>query len=99
MTLANRFRLLVAAPLSGHISDRIVVYCRKKRGGEWCPEDRLLVTLPGALTFVPLSVLISALLTEYVPGTFGLMLNLICLFISGFGVNFLIASVSLFVLI
>jgi MFS family permease len=88
MFFANYLRLLVGAPLSGHISDRIIVYYRKRRGGLWCPEDRLLVTLPSALTLVPLSVLISALLTEYVPGTLGLMLNLICLFISGFGVNF-----------
>jgi len=77
---------MIGAPLSGRISDRIIVYYRKKRGA-WYPEDRLRVTLPAALTLVPLSVLISALLTVYVPGTLGLMLNLICLFISGFGMD------------
>ena len=85
--LANCLRLLVGAPLSGHLSDRIIVYYRKKRG-VWYPEDRLLVTLPSALTLVPLSVLISALLTEYVPGALGLMLNIMCLFVSGLGVYF-----------
>ena len=85
--LANFLRLLVGAPLSGHLSDRIVVYYRRKRG-TWYPEDRLRVTLPSALTLIPLSVLIFALLTEYVPGTLGLILNLICLFVSGLGVIF-----------
>ena len=66
----------------------MVVYYRKQRGGEWYPEDRLRATLPGALIFVPLSVLSSGLLTEYVPGTLGLVLNLVCLFINGIGVIF-----------
>ena len=83
----NCFPLLVGAPLAGHISDRIIVHYRKKRG-IWYPEDRLRVTLPSALTLVPLAVLISGLLTEYVPGTLGLTLNLLCLFISGLGVIF-----------
>ncbi|KAF8803996.1 MFS general substrate transporter [Phlegmacium glaucopus] len=78
---------MIGAPLAGRLSDRIVVYYRKKRGGEWYPEDRLRATLPGALILVPLSVLISGLLTEYVPGTLGLVLNLICLFINGVGVD------------
>ena len=78
---------LVGAPLAGRLSDRIVVYYRKKRGGEWYPEDRLRATLLGAL-IVPLSVLASGLLTEYVPGTLGLTLNLVCLFMNGFGVIF-----------
>ena len=77
----------VGAPLSGRLSDRIVVYYRKRRG-VWCPEDRLRAALPGALILVPFSVLISGLLTEYVPGTLGLTLNLVCFFMSGFGVIF-----------
>jgi hypothetical protein len=87
MSLANCLRLLVGARLSGRLSDRIVVYYRKKRG-TWYPEDRLRIALPSLLTLVPLSVLISALLTEYVPGTLGLILNLVCLFVNGFGVIF-----------
>jgi len=84
---------MVGAPLSGYLSDRMVVYYRKKRGA-WYPEDRLRVTLPSALTLVPLSVLISALLTEYVPGTLGLVLNLICLFANGFGLDFVLSPSS-----
>jgi hypothetical protein len=87
LPVANCLRLLVGAPLSGHISDRIIAYHRKKRGA-WYPEDRLRVTLLAALTLVPLTVLIFALLVEYVPGTLGLMLSLICLFVSGLGVIF-----------
>jgi hypothetical protein len=83
---------LVGAPVSGRLSDQIILYYRKKRGGVWYPEDRLRATLPGALIFVPLSVLISGLLTEYVPGTLGLVLNLVCLFADGMGVIFLLAS-------
>ncbi|KAF8162628.1 MFS DHA1 amino acid exporter [Crassisporium funariophilum] len=78
---------MIGAPLAGRLSDIIVVRYRKKRGGIWYPEDRLRATLSGALIFVPLSVLISGLLTEYVPGKLGLILNLICLFANGIGVN------------
>ena len=86
MSLAD-YLILVGAPLAGRLSDRIVVYYRKKRGS-WYPEDRLRATLPSALTLVPLSVLTFGLLTEYVPGTLGLVLNLICLFVNGLGVIF-----------
>jgi MFS family permease len=89
---------LVGAPLAGRLSDRIVVYYRKKRG-VWYPEDRLRAALPAALILVPLSVLISGLLTEYVPGTLGLTLNLVCLFVNGFGVILITSFVLSFVLI
>ena len=91
MSLTNRPRL-VGAPLSGRLSDRIIIYYRKKRDGVWYPEDRLRAALPGALIFVPLSMLFSGLLTEYVPGTLGLVLNLVCLFANGLGVIFSTAS-------
>ena len=83
MTICRR---LVGAPLSGRLSDQIILYYRKKRGNVWYPEDRLRAALPGALIFVPLTVLISGLLTEYVPGTLGLVLNFVCLFANGRGV-------------
>ncbi|KIJ26233.1 hypothetical protein M422DRAFT_272720 [Sphaerobolus stellatus SS14] len=41
----------------GRISDKIIISKRKRRGGKWLPEDRLLATLPGAMFLVPLSVL------------------------------------------
>ena len=47
-----------------------------------------IVTLPGALVLVPLSVLLSGLLTGYLPGTLGLVLNLLCLFVNELGVKF-----------
>ncbi|TFK35473.1 major facilitator superfamily domain-containing protein [Crucibulum laeve] len=82
---------MIGAPLAGRISDRIVVRWREKRGGVWYPEDRLRATLSGALIFVPLSVLISGLLTEYVPGRVGLTLNLVCLFMNGIGVDIVLS--------
>ena len=85
---------LVGAPLSGRLSDQIIVYYRKKRGSVWYPEDRLRAALPGALILVPLSILISAILTEYVPGTLGLMLNFVCLFANGLGVIFYFFFIS-----
>lgn len=77
----------VGAPVAGTISDKAVIYYRKSRGGVWYPEDRLRATLIGTLVFVPLSVLGSGLLTAYVPGKLGLVLNLICLFFNGIGVS------------
>jgi hypothetical protein len=52
------------------------------------PEDRLRATLPGAMVLVPVSVLLSGLITQFVEGQrVGLVLNLICFFINGFGVR------------
>jgi MFS family permease len=58
-------------------------------GGDntWVPEDRLRATLGGAVFFVPLSVLLSGVFVTYVPGTTGLVLNLICFFFNGLGVR------------
>ncbi|KDR82160.1 hypothetical protein GALMADRAFT_135523 [Galerina marginata CBS 339.88] len=81
----------VGAPLAGRFSDKIVIYYRKKRGGEWYPEDRLRGTFIGALFLIPFSVAAVGLLTEYVPGKLGLSLNLICLFLNGLGVDFVLS--------
>lgn len=78
---------LVGAPLAGRISDKLVIRWRERRGGVWYPEDRLRVTLFAAATLVPLSSLFFGLLHEYVGGTVGLILNLICLFMNGVGVS------------
>ncbi|KAJ3513850.1 hypothetical protein NLJ89_g2716 [Agrocybe chaxingu] len=82
---------MIGAPLAGRLSDQVVIRYRKDRGGIWYPEDRLRATIVGALVFIPLSVLFSGLLTEYVPGKIGLTLNLICLFINGIGVDFVLS--------
>lgn len=79
--------LLVGAYISGRLSDKEVIKRRKARGGEWCPEDRLRVALVGALVYAPLSILLSGIVTDYVPGTTGIVLNLFFLFINGLGVS------------
>ena len=90
------FAFTVGAPLAGRLSDKIVVKCRKERGGEWYPEDRLKGTLFGAGVMVPLSVLGCGVLTTYVPGKIGLALNLVCLFVNGFGVKLFVSVFSFF---
>ncbi|TFK35470.1 major facilitator superfamily domain-containing protein [Crucibulum laeve] len=77
---------IVAAPVVGHMVDRIVVKYRAKRGGIWSPEDRLRLSLWGAAIPVPLSVLLSGLVTRYVAGPIGLTLNIFLLFMNGIGV-------------
>ncbi|KAK0435267.1 MFS general substrate transporter [Armillaria borealis] len=72
---------------AGRFSDYIVKRYRKRR-------DRLRGTLIGAAVFVPLSVLGSGLLTEYVPGKVGLIGNFVCLFLNGFGVDLVLSPSS-----
>ncbi|KAJ3572662.1 hypothetical protein NP233_g2933 [Leucocoprinus birnbaumii] len=74
------FGKAVGAPLAGWISDKVVSTYKKKRG-YWYPEDRLRASLFSS--FSPLCVLGSGITTKYVPGTLGLVLNLVCLFFSG----------------
>ena len=87
---------LVGAYVAGVLSDRKVIEWRERRGGVWVPEDRLRVTLVGALFWVPLSVLFSGLITDNIRGTLGIVLNLICLFVNGVGVSPPILISSLF---
>ncbi|KAK0463404.1 MFS general substrate transporter [Armillaria novae-zelandiae] len=78
----------VGAPLAGYLSDRAVIISRKKYGADsWKPEERLRAALIGTLIPVPLSVLLSGLITQYVDGTLGLVLNLLCFFVNGVGVD------------
>lgn len=72
----------IGSPLSGWISDRIVIDYKRKRG-YWYPEDRLRACLYSC--FLPLTVLASGLVTTYLPTRTGLILNLVCLFINGIG--------------
>lgn len=62
----------------------MVVQYKKKRG-YWYPEDRLRASLYGA--YLPLTVIGSALATAYVPGTSGLILNMVIFFWNGVGVS------------
>ena len=79
--------MAVGAPLTGVLSDRIVVKWRKRRGGKWVPEDRLRACLPGAMVFVPVSMVGLALALRLVDGTPGLILCLVCFFINGLGAS------------
>jgi hypothetical protein len=74
------------------MSDKVLVKWRGRRGGVWYPEDRLRAAIPGALFLVPLSVLCSGLLTQFVDGKIGLFLNLVCLLVNGLGVSIHIQS-------
>ncbi|KAK0186140.1 MFS general substrate transporter [Armillaria mellea] len=79
---------IVGAPLAGYLSDRAVILSRKKYGADsWKPEERLRAALIGTLIPVPLSVLLSGLITRYIDGTLGLVLNLVCFFVNGVGVD------------
>ncbi|KAF8589764.1 MFS general substrate transporter [Ramaria rubella] len=84
----------IGAPLAGYLSDRAVIAGKKRRGGEWVPEDRLMATLSGALLFVPLSVLIVGLTTQLWSGWLGLVVNLVCLFFNGVGVDIVLAPAN-----
>ncbi|KAJ3511711.1 hypothetical protein NLJ89_g3941 [Agrocybe chaxingu] len=88
---------ILGAPLAGRVSDQVITRYRKERGEIWNPEDRLRATIVGTLFFVPLSILFSGLLIEYVPGRVGLMLNLICLFVNGVGIEFVLTPSASYV--
>ncbi|EIW61021.1 MFS general substrate transporter [Trametes versicolor FP-101664 SS1] len=85
---------IIGAPLAGRLSDKVVVTWRKRRGGVWIPEDRLRASLWGAGLFVPMSVLLSGLTTQFVPGTLGIVLNLVWLFMNGIGVDIVLSPSS-----
>lgn len=85
----------IGAPLSGWISDLVIVRWKRKRGGIWYPEDRLRATLFG--TFLPLAVVLSAVITKYVPGSVGLALNLVCLFFTGVAVDIVLTPCGAYV--
>ncbi|KAF8889816.1 MFS general substrate transporter [Infundibulicybe gibba] len=78
---------IIGAPLAGRISDKILVRLREQRGGVWYPEDRLRVTVFAAAILVPVTVLGSGLLTQFMGGALSLTLNLICLFFNGAGID------------
>ncbi|KAJ3559336.1 hypothetical protein NP233_g11287 [Leucocoprinus birnbaumii] len=84
------------APVVGRLSDMILTRYRAKRGFLH-PEDRLTACLVEALVLVPLSVFLSGILTRYVSGTKGLVLNLICPFINGVGVDLVLSPSAAYI--
>jgi len=85
---------IFGAPFSGRLSDRIVVQSRRSRGGTWYPEDRLRAALGGALVLVPLTMILSGIITEYVEGPIGLVLDLACFFLNGFGLQMVLGPAA-----
>jgi len=80
------FHTQVASPIAGRLSDAMVEKWKARRKGTWVPEDRLRAVLVGGL-LVPLSVCLSGLITTYIAGTSGLVLNLLCFFMNGIGAS------------
>ncbi|PPR07301.1 hypothetical protein CVT26_012420 [Gymnopilus dilepis] len=78
---------ITGAALVGRISDRTVISWRKKRGGIWYPEDRLRASLIPFALIVPIPLVLYGLANQFVDGTLGLVLCLICLYINGIGVE------------
>lgn len=85
--MPSGFGNVVGAPIAGRLADKAVIRGKQKRGGEWYPEDRLRATLSGALILGPLSVLVFGLTTQFISGRVGLIINLVCLFINGVGID------------
>ncbi|KAG1887369.1 major facilitator superfamily domain-containing protein [Suillus subluteus] len=84
--LFDMFRTQVASPIAGRLSDTMIEKWKARRKGIWVPEDRLRAVLVGGL-LVPLSVCLSGLITTYIDGPWGLILNLLCFFMNGIGVS------------
>ncbi|KAG1731239.1 major facilitator superfamily domain-containing protein [Suillus paluster] len=92
--LPNGLGNFIGAPLAGRLSDIVVRRWREKRKGVWFPEDRLRATWIGGLFMVPLSIGASGLITTYVGGPIGLSLNLLCLYLNGMGVDFVLNPIG-----
>ncbi|KAG6375873.1 major facilitator superfamily domain-containing protein [Boletus reticuloceps] len=61
------------------------------------PEDRLRAVWIGALVLVPISMILSGFTTAYVDGTVGLVINLVCFFTTGVGVDMIFAPIGAYV--
>ncbi|KAF7355932.1 MFS general substrate transporter [Mycena venus] len=86
---------ILGAPLAGWLSDRMVIKWKAKRSGIWVPEDRLRgAAVLGSATLVPLSIFASGAITTYVSGPIGLILNLICFFVNGVGIDLVLSPGS-----
>ncbi|KZP03569.1 MFS general substrate transporter [Athelia psychrophila] len=85
---------MIGGVFTGRLSDHTVKKWIKRRGGEWVPEDRLRSAIFASAFLVPMSVLCAGLATQFVGGTPGLVLNLICLFFNGLGLTALSSTIS-----
>ncbi|KAI0081509.1 MFS general substrate transporter [Panus rudis PR-1116 ss-1] len=85
---------LIGALTAGRLSDSVIVKWREKRGGEWVPEDRLRATLLGAGIFTPLSTIVFGFVTQWVHGWPGIVMDLVCLFVNGLGIDFTLTPIA-----
>ncbi|KAF8129158.1 major facilitator superfamily domain-containing protein [Boletus edulis] len=92
--LPNGFGNFVGSSLAGRISDKMVRRAKEKRNGVWVPEDRLRAVWIGGLVLVPISVTLSGFTTAYVDGTVGLIINLVCFFTNGIGVDMVLTPIG-----
>ncbi|KAH7913869.1 MFS general substrate transporter [Hygrophoropsis aurantiaca] len=88
---------LIGAPIAGRVSDRIMITLRLKRGGKSVPEDRIRGTEFGSFFLVPASLLLAGVASQYIDGPFGIILNLVALFMNGLGAVFVLAPLSAYV--
>ncbi|KAG1890702.1 major facilitator superfamily domain-containing protein [Suillus fuscotomentosus] len=91
--LPNGLGSFTGALIAGRLSDTVVRRWREKRGGAWCPEDRLRAAWIGGF-IVPLSIGASGLITTYIGGPIGLGLNILCLYANGVGVDLVLNPIN-----
>ncbi|KAF8437474.1 major facilitator superfamily domain-containing protein [Boletus edulis BED1] len=96
--LPNGLGNFVGCSIAGYVSDKVVRQAKEKRNGVWVPEDRLRAVWIGALVLVPISIILSGFTTAYVDGTVGLVINLVCFFTTGVGVDMIFAPIGAYVI-
>ncbi|KAJ8588635.1 MFS general substrate transporter [Rhizopogon salebrosus TDB-379] len=94
--LPNGLGNIIGTLVAGHISDIVVKKWRVRHEGVWYPEDRLRTAWIGGLFMVPLSVGASGLLITYAGDLIGLLLNLLCIFLNGMGVDLVLNSIAVY---
>lgn len=92
--LPNGLGNFVGAPIGGLMSDAVVRKAQEKRMGLWVPEDRLRAAWLGGLLLVPISITLAGFTTAYVDGKVGLVINIICLFTNGIGVDIVLTPIG-----
>jgi len=85
---------ILGAAVAGRMSDQVIIKWRKRRLGKWVPEDRLRAGLFAAGVMTPISALLAGITTQYVPGSVGLVINFICLFINGAGTDMILTAIA-----
>jgi len=85
---------ILGAMVAGRISDNVIIQWRKRRNGQWVPEDRLRGAMFAAGILVPVPIMLSGIVTHFVPGLVGIVINLMCLFINGIGVDMVLTPAA-----